>query len=52
MELDPDTAWDERRQAYEVGKRMFLMRSIAQSACGHRDGLWTTVIAAAVLLIG
>ena len=52
IELDPDTAWDERKQAYKVGKRMFVSRSIAQSARGHKDGLWTTVIAAAVMLVG
>ena len=52
IELDPDTAWDERKQAYKVGKRTFVSRSIAQSAPGHKDGLWTTVIAAAVMLVG
>ncbi len=52
IELDPDAAWDERKQAYKVGKRMFVSRSIAQSARGHKAGLWTTVIAAAVMLLG
>ena len=52
IELNPDTAWDQRKQAYKEGKRMFVIRSIAQSDCGHKEGLWTTVIAAAVLLVG
>lgn len=52
IELDPDPAPDERKQGHKVGKRMFASRSIAQSARGHKDGLWTTVIAAAVMLIG
>ncbi len=52
IELDPDTAWDERKQAYESGKGLFSIQSIAQSARGHEDGCWTTVIAAAVLLLG
>ncbi len=50
IELDPDVAWDERKQVYKVGQRHFVSRSIAQSARGHKDGLWTTVVACAVLL--
>ncbi len=52
IELDPEAAWNERKQAYKVGKRRFVSRSIAQSARGHKAGLWTTVIAAAVMLLG
>lgn len=51
IELDPDVAWDERKQVYKIGKRMFVSRSIAQSARGHKDGLWTTVVACAVMLL-
>ena len=51
IEMDPDTAWDERKKEYKVGSRLFVSRSIAQSARGHKDGLWTTVLAAAVMLL-
>jgi arginine decarboxylase len=51
IELDPDVAWDERKQVYKVGKRLFVTRGIAQSARGHKEGLWTTVVAAAVFLL-
>ena len=51
IELNPDTAWDERKQAYKVGQRLFITRSIAQSARGHKDGLWTTVISGIVFLL-
>ncbi len=50
IELDPDVAWDERKKVYKVGQRQFISRSIAQSARGHKDGLWTTVIGCAVML--
>ena len=51
IELDPDKAWNERKQLYVAGSnRQFISRSIAQSAKGHKDGLWTTVLAAAVML--
>lgn len=52
IELDPDTAWDKRKKLYVADKnRQFVSRSIAQSAEGHKDGLWTTVIACAVMLL-
>lgn len=52
FELDPDTAWDERKELYVADKkRQFVSRSITQSAEGHKDGLWTTVIACAVMLL-
>lgn len=52
IEFDPDTAWDERKKLYIAsGNRQFVSRSIAQSAEGHKDGLWTTVMACAVMLL-
>ena len=52
IELDPGLAWDERKQVYKVDqKHVFESRSIAKAARGHRDGLWTTVIAMAVLIL-
>jgi arginine decarboxylase len=51
IEMDPDAAWDERKNAYKVGQRLFVSRSIAQSTKGHKDGLWTTVVAGAIMLL-
>ena len=51
IELDPDVAWDERKQVYSVGHKQFVSQSIAQTAEGHKDGLWTTVIACAVFIL-
>ena len=51
IELDPDVAWDERKNVYKVGQTHFVSRSIAQSARGHKKGLWTTVLACAVMLL-
>jgi arginine decarboxylase len=51
IEFDPDKAWDERKQLYIADKsRQFISRSIAQTARGHKNGLWTTVVACAVML--
>ncbi len=52
IELDPDKAWDERKNLYIAGKnRHFVSRSVVQSARAHKDGLWTTVLALAVMLM-
>lgn len=52
IELDPEKAWDERKQLYVASKnRQFVSRSIAQTAEGNRSGLWTTVVSGAVMLL-
>ena len=52
IDMDPDAAWDERKQIYKVGhKHQFVSRSISQTARGHKDGLYTTVVALAVMLL-
>ena len=52
IELDPDKAWNERKQLYITDtNRQFISRSIAQTAKGHKDGLWTTVIACVIMLL-
>jgi len=50
IDLDPDTAWDERKKLYKMSKEFVRTSNITQSARGNKHGLWTTVIAAAVLL--
>lgn len=51
VELASEVAPDEQKEAYEVRQRTFVTRSISRSASGHKDSLWTTVIAAAVMLL-
>ena len=52
FDLDPDIAWDERKKVYQIdAKNFFVSRSISQTAEGHKDGLWTTVVAMAVFLL-
>lgn len=50
IELDPDLAWDEREQTYKMGGKIVRTTNVTQSAIGNKDGLWTTVIAAAVFV--
>lgn len=50
LEFDPNAAWDEREQVYKSSGKIFKTTNITQSAEGNKDGLWTTVVAVAVLI--
>ena len=50
VEFDPDTAWDEREEIYKMSGKIVKTLNVTQSAEGDRNGRWTTVLAAAVLL--
>jgi len=47
IEFDSEKSWDEREQTYKSSGKIIRTRNITQSAEG-KDGMWTTVIAAAV----
>lgn len=51
IEFDADQAWEEREQAYKTSGKIFKTRNIAQSAEGHKDGLWTTTLAVGVFIM-
>ena len=50
LEFDADKAWDERKQEYKMSGRFVRTQSVVQTAQGDKNGLWTTVLAAAVFL--
>ncbi len=50
IEFDPEQAWDEREQVYKASGQIYKTFNITQSAEGDRSGIWTTVIAGAVML--
>ena len=50
LDFDPDTAWDERKELYKMSGEFVRSSNITQSARGDKNGLWKTVLAAAVLL--
>lgn len=51
IEFNPETAWDERKKVYKASGKIFKTTNVCQSAKGDKNGLWTTVIAAAVFLL-
>lgn len=46
-----DKNWDEKRQQWNVSGQIYKTQNITQTAKGDKDGRWTTVFAAAVLLL-
>jgi arginine decarboxylase len=50
VDFDPNTAWDEREKQYKMSGKIVRTFNLTQSAEGHKDGVWTTVVACAILL--
>lgn len=50
IEFDSNRDWKEREQLYKASGQIFQTTNYTQSAEGHKEGLWTTTIAAAVLI--
>jgi len=50
LKFDPETAWDERKQLFKTSGLIIKTANITQSATGDKNGLWTTVIAAAMFV--
>ena len=50
IDFDEDRDWDERKELWKINNQIYKTRNITQSAVGHKKGLWTTVVSAAVLL--
>ena len=51
VDFDPNQSWDAKRETWRISGQIVKTRNITQSAVGDKDGLWTTVIAAGVLII-
>ncbi|GBD89861.1 pyruvoyl-dependent arginine decarboxylase [bacterium BMS3Abin04] len=50
IDFDPDKAWNEKEQVFKMSGKIVNTSNVTQSARGNKNGLWTTVIAAAILL--
>jgi len=50
VHFDPDRAYDERKEQYKMSGKIVRTRSVTKTALGDKDGLWTTVVAAAVFV--
>jgi len=50
VEFDPDRSWDEKKEIYRISNKIVRTMHVTQSAIGDKRGLWTTVLAASILL--
>ncbi len=50
IDFDPDKAWNEKEQVFKMSGKIVRTFNITQSARGNKNGLWTTVVSAAILL--
>lgn len=48
---EPSLAWDQREEQWKLSDKIYKTQNFTQSAEGNKDGLWTTVISAAVLIL-
>ena len=46
----PNSSWDEKREIWKIADVIYKTKEVTQTAIGHKDGLWSTVVAAAILL--
>lgn len=50
VEFDPEKSWDEKKEVYRLSNKIVRTANVTQTAVGSKRGLWTTVIAAAILI--
>ncbi len=50
VDFDPDDSWDAKKEIWKISGKIVRTRNVTQSAIGDKNGLWTTVVAASVLL--
>ena len=50
VEFDPDKSWDEKKEVYKLSNKIVRTTNVTQTAIGDKRGLWTTTIAAAILI--
>ena len=51
IKFDPDASWDEKRELWSIDNRIVRTKSVVQTGYVGSKGLWTTTVAAAVLIL-
>ena len=51
IDLNPDTAYNERKELYQAKGLVVKTRAVVKTVEGDKNGLWTTAVAAAVLIL-
>jgi arginine decarboxylase len=48
--FDPDLSYDKRKEIWKIAREIVRTQNITQTAIGNKNGLWTSVVAAAVFI--
>lgn len=48
---DPSLTWDQKEEQWKLSGKIYRTQNFTQSAEGNKDGLWTTVVSAAILIL-
>jgi arginine decarboxylase len=51
IEFDPESAWNEREQFFKMSGKIVRTTNVTQSAVSDKHGKWTSVLAAAVMIL-
>ena len=51
LPTDPTLTWDQNEEQWKLSGKIYKTQNFTQSAAGNKDGMWTTVISAAVLIL-
>lgn len=50
VEFDSESSYDEKKEIWRISGEIVRTTNITQSAIGDKNGLWTTVVAAAIFI--
>ncbi len=50
IEFNSESAWDEKEKVFKMSGKIVYTSNITQTAEGNKNGLWTTVVAAAIFV--
>jgi len=50
LDYEQDASWDERREIWRISGKIVRTRNITKSAVGGKNGIWTSVVSAAVFV--
>jgi arginine decarboxylase len=48
---DLSLTWDQKEEQWKLSGRIYKTQNFTQSAEGNKDGLWTTVVSAAIMIL-
>ena len=50
IDFDVDQSYDEKKELWKISGKIVRTTNVTQSAAGDKKGLWTTVLAAAIMI--